>query len=220
MSHDLKLFHGYTACSRVTLTALETIDANYEEQILLFEKGQHKAPEYLAINPAGKVPCLLADGRPLTENGAILRWLHAAYPQAELFPTGGENWQTAQQLSVLFWISASWHPYVRAIKMPMMWTTGDVEPVREKGKELLSGVLDQLDAELDQRRWWFGDSWSIVDTYFWWAYINSEFGGFDLSPWKNVARHRADNEALPQLQRALAKEKAAYDAAKAVLNEV
>lgn len=215
MSHDLKLFHGYTACSRVTLTALETLGVPYEEQIILFEKGEHKSPDYLRLNPAGKVPCLMIDGQPLTENGAILRFLHAEYPEAGLFPQAKDNWDCAQQLSVLLWISAGWHPYVRAVKMPMMWTTGDIGPVREKGKELFSGVLDQLDAELADRKWWFGDQWSIVDTYFWWAYINSEFGGFDLSPWKNIARHRSDNEALPQLQRALAREQAAYDARKA-----
>ncbi len=212
MSHELKLFHGYTACTRVTLTALETLGVPYEDQIILFEKGEHKAPDYLAVNPAGKVPCLLVDGQPLTENAAILRWLHSAYPEAKLFPEAKDNWERAQQLSVLFWISSGWHPYVRAVKVPMMWTVGDVEPVRERGRELFSGVLDQLDAELANRRWWFGEEWSIVDTYFWWAYINSEFAGFDLSPWTNVARHRADNEALPQLQRALAREKAAYEA--------
>ncbi|WP_160486211.1 glutathione S-transferase family protein [Aurantiacibacter rhizosphaerae] len=214
MSHDLKLFFAYTACTRVTLTALEQVGAPYDAQLVLFEKGEHKSPDYLAVNPAGKVPCLLVDGEPLTENGAILRWLHAEYPDGGLFPAASSNWQRAQQLSVLFWISASWHPYVRAVKMPMAWTTGDIAPVRERGGELISGVLDRLDEELATRRWWFGDEWSIVDTYFWWAYINSEFGGFDLSPWKHIARHRADNEALPQLQRALAKEQAAWDARK------
>lgn len=214
MAHNLKLFHGYTACSRVTLTALETLGVAYEEQLLLFEKGEHKRPDYLAIQPTGKVPCLLVDGKPLAENGAIMQWLHAEYPQAKLFPAAADDWQHAQQLSVLLWLSASWHPYVRATKMPMMWTTGDVAPVREMGMTLLSGLLDQLDTELAQRRWWFGDEWSIVDTYFWWAYTNSEFGGFDLSPWANIARHRADNEAMPQLQRALTKEQAAYDARK------
>lgn len=218
MSHELKLFHAYTACSRVTLTALETVGEAYDEQLILFEKGEHKAPGYLAMNPAGKVPCLLVDGEPLTENGAIFRWLNATYPQAQLFPEAKNTWDRAQQLSVLFWISASWHPYVRAVKMPMMWTTGDIAPVRERGNELLSGVLDQLDRVLVDRRFWFGDEWSIVDTYFWWAYTNSEFGGFDLSPWQNIARHRADNEAMPQLQRALAKEQAAWDARKGELS--
>ena len=211
---DLKLYHAYTACSRVTLTALEQVGVPYADHMIDFYAGEHKQPAYLALNPQGKVPCLLVDGVPLTENMAILRWLHATYPDAGLFPAAASAWDDARQIAVLSWISSAWHPTVRAVKMPMMWTTGDVAPVREKGEQLFRPLLDQLDAELAQRRWWFGESWSIVDTYFWWAYINSEFGGFDLSGWHNIARHRADNETHPALQRALAKEVAAHAAMK------
>jgi glutathione S-transferase len=209
MPHDLLLHHAHTACTRVTLTALEAVGVPYEDRMIDFHSGENRTPEYLAISPAGKVPCLLVDGAPLVENAAILRWLHSAYPDAGLFPQANGAWDEAQQLSVLAWISSGWHPGVRAVKVPFMWTKGDPAPVRERGFEIFTGLLDQLDAELAERRWWFGETWSIVDTYFWWAYINSEFGGFDLSPWKNVARHRADNEALGQLQRALAREQAA-----------
>jgi len=215
MAHELILYHAYTACTRVTLTALETVGEPYEDRIIDFQAGDSRKPEYLAISPGGKVPCLLVDGQPMTENGAILRWLHKTYPDAGLFPMAQGPWDEAQQLSALLWVSSGWHPSVRAVKVPFMMTKGDPAPVRERGGELFSSLLDQLDEELARRRWWFGDDWSIVDTYFWWAYINSEFGGFDLSPWKNVARHRADNEALPQLKRALAREQAAQDSLQA-----
>ncbi len=215
MPHELILHHAYTTCTRVTLTALETVGVPYSDRLIDFGAGNNKTPEYLAISPGGKVPCLLVDGAPLVENAAILRWLHSAYPEAELFPPAGSAWEEAQQLSALAWVSSGWHPSVRAVKVPFALTTGDPAPVRERGNELFSALLDQLDAELETRRWWFGEAWSIVDTYLWWAYINSEFGGFDLAPWQNVARHRADNEALPQLQRALAREQAAQDALEA-----
>lgn len=206
MIPGLKLYIAHTACTRVTLTALEQTGAPYQAHMIDFARGENRSADYLAINPLGKVPCLLVDGQPLTENVAILRWLHATYPHAGLFPAARSAWDEAQQIKPLVWIASTWHPTVRAIKVPFMWTKGDGEPVKAKGVELFSALLDQLDGELATRRWWFGDEWSIVDTYFWWAYINSEFGGFDLSPWTNVARHRADVEALPQVQRALARE--------------
>lgn len=209
---ELKLYHAHTACSRVTLTALEQVGVPYDDHMINFRSGENRQPAYRALNPQGKVPCLLVDGRPLTENLAILRWLHATWPQAGLFPPAANAWDEAQQLSVLSWISSAWHPTVRAVKVPMMWTTGEEAPVRERGGQLFSALLDLLDGELAQRRWWFGEDWSIVDTYFWWACINSEFGGFDLSGWTNIARHRADNEAHPALQRALAREAAAHAA--------
>ena len=215
MAHDLKLFHAYTACTRVILTALETVGMPYEDKILDFRAGDNRKPDYLAISPRGKVPCLLVDGKPLTENAAVLHWLHKAWPEAALFPLAETAWEEAQQLSALLWVASGWHPSVRAVKVPFVLTKGDPAPVRERGGQIFSALLDQLDAELAERQWWFGDHWSIVDTYLWWAYITSEFGGFDLTPWSNVARHRADNEAMPQLQQALAREQAAQDALEA-----
>lgn len=204
MERDLTLYTFYTACTRVTMTALEQTGAPYATRMMDF--GENRRADYLAINPQGKVPCLQVDGEVLTENLAILRWLHGEYPDAALFPATAGPIEEARQLAVLGWISSVWHPTVRAIKVPMLWTTGDHAPVKERGGQLFGDLLDQLDQELAQRPWWFGAQWSIVDTYFWWAYTNSEFGGFDLSHWQNVARHRAANEALPQLRRALARE--------------
>jgi glutathione S-transferase len=190
----------------VTLTALEQVGVPYAAHMVDFARGENRSEGYLALNPQGKVPCLLVDGRALTENVAILRWLHATYPDAGLFPPAATAWDQAEQLRPLLWIASTWHPAVRSIKVPFMVTKGDPAPVKARGEEVYRGLLDSLDAQLATRRWWHGDAWSITDTYFWWAYVNAEFGGFDLSPWRNVARHRADVEALPQVQRALARE--------------
>lgn len=206
---SLKLYHAYTACTRVTLTALEQISVEYDDQLLDMQKGEHRTPQYLAVNPHGKVPALMVDGKVLTENGAILRWLDATYPEAGLFPAATSAWQRAQQQSDLFWIASVWHPAVRANKVPFLWTTGDVEPVRERGRELLMAVVRQLDDKMQCQPWWYGDRWSIADTYFWWAYINAEIGGFPLDGLDGIAAHRRRNEAHPALQRALAREQAA-----------
>lgn len=212
MAHDLKLFHAYTACTRVTLTALEQVGVPFDDHLLDMAKGEHRSPEYLAINPHGKVPALLVDGRLLTENGAILQWLNAEYPSAGLFPKAGSELETARQLSDLLWVSSGWHPYVRAVKVPFMWTSGDHAPVRERGVELVSGVLRQLEQRLDRQDWWYGSQWSIVDTYLWWACINAEIGGFDLAPFSGITGWRARNEAHPALVRALRREAAAQAA--------
>lgn len=209
--YHIKLYHAHTACSRVTLTALEQCGCPYEDELLNLRQGRHRSPEYLAVNPHGKVPALVVDGRVLTENGAIISWLHQAYPGAGLFPPASNEWERFTQLSDLFWLSATWHPYVRANKAPFMWTVGDVEPVRAKGRELLDGVAAELEIRLQDREWWYGPKWSIIDTYLWWAYINAEFGGYSIEPFDAVKRHRVRNEAHPALQRALAREAAALE---------
>lgn len=209
----ITLFHMPGACSRVTMTALEHVGAEYEDVLINLMAGEHMQPAYQAVNPRGKVPALVVDGRLLSENGAILRWLDMAYPAAGLFPKPGNAWETAQQLSDLFWVSSVWHPSVRANKMPARWTVGDEAPVRARGVELLTPCVRQLEQRLAQSEWWY-DAWSIIDVYFYWAYTTAEEGQFDLSPYAEIARHREAVKALPAFQRTLARERTALARAK------
>lgn len=203
---ELVLYHLPGACSRVTMTALEQVGADYADRAVDLRRGEQRGPEYLAVNPRGKIPALLVNDRLLRENAAILMWLGETFPEAGLFPPATSPWDKARQISDLLWVSSGWHPYVRANKVPFMWTTGDVEPVRARGRELLGGVVQQLEDHLADRPWWYGDRWSIIDTYLWWAYTNAEFGGFSIAAFPQVQAHRERNEALPQLQRGLARE--------------
>lgn len=207
---SLKLYHFPGGCSRVSMTALEHIGVPFEDELVDLMAGAHMRPEYRAINPRGKIPALLVDGELLSENAAIQLWLHSRFPEAGLLPKPANEWERAQQLSDLFWVSSVWHPYVRANKMPSRWTTGEEAPVRERGRLLLTPCLEQLEARLAGQDWWYGQ-WSIIDVYFYWAYTTAEEGRFDLGPYPHIARHRAAVESLPAFQRALARETAARE---------
>ena len=65
---------------------LHEVGAAFEGKPMSFKNGELRKPEYLAINPEGKVPTLVIDGRPLTEVAAILYYLAKAFPAAELLP--------------------------------------------------------------------------------------------------------------------------------------
>ena len=62
--------------------ALHEIGAPFESRPLWFHRKQNRDPAYLAINPEGKLPTLLIDGRPLTEVAGILFYLARRYPEA------------------------------------------------------------------------------------------------------------------------------------------
>jgi glutathione S-transferase len=205
---ELKLYHFPGACSRVSMTALEQVGADYADEMVNLMAGAHLNPVYQATNPRGKVPALLVDGQLLSENAAILSWINMTWPDAGLLPKVADDWGRAQQLSDLFWLSSVWHPYVRANKMPSRWTTGDTAPVRERGVELLTPCVAILEERLVAAPYWYGD-WSIIDVYFYWAYTTAESGGFDLSTRTAINRHRAAIEAHPAFMRALAREEAA-----------
>ena len=68
--------------------ALHEVGAPFESRPLSFHRKQNRDPAYLAINPEGKVPTLLIDGRPLTEVAGILFYLARHFPAAGLLPDG------------------------------------------------------------------------------------------------------------------------------------
>jgi glutathione S-transferase len=205
---ELTLFHFPGGCSRVSMTALEHVGVPFTDVMVNLMAGEHMQPAYKATNPRGKIPALLVDGQLLSENAAIQLWLNDRYPEAGLLPRAANDWERAQHLSDLFWVSSVWHPYVRANKVPSRWTVGEEAPVRARGVELLTPCVRQLEERLATSEWWYGD-WSIIDVYFYWAYTTAEEGQFNLSPYLEINRHRAAVEALPAFQRALAREAAA-----------
>jgi glutathione S-transferase len=205
----LKLFHFPGGCSRVTMTALEAAGCAFEDEMVNLMAGEHLRPAYRSQNPRGKIPALLVDGELLTENAAILTWIDASFPEAKLFPPTHGPLAKAQQLSDLFWLSAGWHPSVRAMKVPSRWTIGEETPVRERGRDLMNPMVDALEARLSEGQWYYGGAWSIVDVYFYWAYTTAEEGTYDFSGRPEINRHRAQVEALPAFIRARAREEAA-----------
>ena len=82
----ITLYHFPGACSRVTMQALEEIGLSYDDVGVNMRTNGQKAPDYLAVNPKGKVPAIGFDGHIMTENAAILWFLHSQHPDAALLP--------------------------------------------------------------------------------------------------------------------------------------
>lgn len=95
MTQSLTLFFTPATCSRVALNALEELELPFEGRPVDIFKGAQRRPEYLAINPKGKVPALLVGDVLLTETPAILLWLSTTYPDPRLLP-GDDGLSRAQ----------------------------------------------------------------------------------------------------------------------------
>ena len=67
------------------LLALEVKQVPYASRLIEFSKKQHKSPEFLALNPRGKVPVLKDDGFSLSESLAIVAYLDRKFPEPPLF---------------------------------------------------------------------------------------------------------------------------------------
>ena len=82
----LKLFYAVGSCALASHITLEEAGAEYETVRLDFAAGDQRKPEYLKVNPKGRVPALITDSGILTETPAILAYLAQVYPQAKLAP--------------------------------------------------------------------------------------------------------------------------------------
>jgi glutathione S-transferase len=87
----LKLYHATPSRSSVTLWMLEEVGEPFTIELLSLKNGDQRKPEYLAINPMGKVPTLDDGGTIVSEVSAICCYLADAYPKAGLAPPIGDK---------------------------------------------------------------------------------------------------------------------------------
>jgi glutathione S-transferase len=104
----LTLYFAPGASSMAPHIALHEIGIAFEARPMSF-RGDLRTPAYLKLNPEGKVPTLIVDGRPLTEVAAILFYLARRCPEADLLPRDNLEAE-AQALSWMSFIASTLHP--------------------------------------------------------------------------------------------------------------
>jgi glutathione S-transferase len=152
----LTLYFAPGASSMAVHIALHEIGLPFEARPISFAKREQRAPEYLALNPEGKVPTLVIDGRPLTEVAAILFYLARRHPEANLLPHGDAEAE-AHAISWMSFIAATLHP------------------ARRLGIERATKVYGLADRRLGDREWALG-RYSIADIHLfrlYWRFANS-----------------------------------------------
>src|SRR3546814_13569137 len=92
------------------MISLEETGAAYSTHVPNMMKNEQKSPEYLAVNPNGKVPDLVVAGEPLTENIAILGFLADSFPDSGLLPPITAAFRRAQAFQSGVLIGSSLHP--------------------------------------------------------------------------------------------------------------
>ena len=81
-----KLYYAPGTCALATHIALEEAGAPYEAVLVDFRSQSQRSPEYLAVNPKGRVPALVTESGTLTETPALLYFVAQRFPNAELAP--------------------------------------------------------------------------------------------------------------------------------------
>ncbi len=211
--NELTIYHAPLTCARVALVALEESGTKYANQLINVMKGEQKSPAYLAIHPDGKVPALRVGDRVITENAAILLYLHARFPEAGLLPLTENPLDRARAWSDLVWCSSTLHPIARQIRAPFHYTNGNTDDVAAKGRDAIGPIMLRLQDRFSDGSWWYGERWSIIDAYLSWVFAACSTVDFDASAYPAVAAHSERMRSRPSFQRMLDRERAAMEAA-------
>ena len=203
----LTLYHMPRACGFVTMNALAEAGLEYELRPVNIMLKEHKTPDYMKLHPEGKVPLLLADGVPLTENAAILIYLDSIAPHAKLLAGDRSPFDMAKAHSDLIWCSATFHPTARMLRMPIHFTEDDTAPVQAKGKAIIEAILHRHETRFAVQAWWCGDTWSIVDVYIFWCTATATSTGLvPLQNYPAVQAHMHRVSARQSFQEASARQ--------------
>lgn len=206
----ITLYMAPFTCARVTMIALEEAGLAFDVELVRFMRGEHKSPGFRRVNPKGKVPAVAIDGTVLTENVAILWYLHERHPQARLLPNAGTPAERASVLADLCFCSATLHPLVTRIRMPMLFAGNEnAATVKATAETAMDEYFALVEARLAERPWWFGETWSAMDGYLYWVFWRVEGAGYDVARYPRFAAHACANEQRPAVKRALAREDAA-----------
>lgn len=199
---SLVLCYAPVACSLVPYLTLTEAGAEFSVQLVNNERKQNTSPEYLAINPKGKVPVLIIDGEVLTENTAIQVWIARQFPAAKLLPEGMDE---IRALSLMNWFASAVHQHLTPINRPARYcdVPGTADNVRKLSTDLLRADFAIAEQRLAGREWFF-DHFTTVDAYFFWCFRRAILFGLDLSEFANCMAHQARVARRPSAQKVVA----------------
>jgi len=192
-------YHPFSTAA-ITLWELAELGIPHEKVKLdLSEKKEQRRPEYLSLNPNGKVPLIVHDGTPIFESAAITIYL------GELFGTAKGVWPASgpRRGEAMKWVV--WANVTLAEAFSRWWrNTNERVPAEqhnaasaEVAKKETAELLAILDKQLAGKQWLVGDTFSLADIHVASFLDYFKMCGQDVAPYANVVAWLARTEARP-----------------------
>ncbi len=200
---NITLYYAPFACSLVPYVALTEAKADFTVQPINIRGKEQMSADYLALNAKHKVPLLLVDGKPLSENVAIQLWIAREFPDAEILPS--QPWMEAQAVSLLSWFSSGFHPNISRMNAPLKFcdVPGSEDSVKALAQKSLFEAFALADQLLEGRQFFF-EHFTSADAYLFWCWRRTGMFGLDLSQFKNCAAHFERLNERASIQKVLA----------------
>lgn len=174
LSRHVTLYHSPQSRSHGILVLLEELGADYSLHVLNLKKGEQRAPDYLAINPMGKVPAVVHDGAVVTEQVALYMYLADLYPEAGLAPAMGDPLRGPWMRWIAFYGSCM-EPAVMDVALKR-----DPPPASSAGYGDFDSTLKTLTDQLEKGPYILGERFTSADVL--WANALAWLTMFKLVP--------------------------------------
>jgi len=160
MSGEIVFYYNPMSRARIAHWMLEEVAVPYRIELLRFDKGDQKKPEYLAVNPMGKVPAIVHRGVVVTEAAAICTYLADAFPKAQLAPPLDDP-QRGTYLRWLFFMASNFEAAVLDQAAPRPKSP----PSSSLGYGSYADVMHAIESALRPGPYILGERFSAADVY-------------------------------------------------------
>lgn len=158
MSEEIVLYYNPMSRARIVHWMLEEVGAPYRLELVSLEKGEHKKPTYLAVNPLGKIPAIVHRNTVITECAAICTYLADAFPAARLAPGSEEPARGTYLRWIFFGVSC-----VEPVMTDRMLGRAHPEKASSVGYGPYGDTLSVLEKALTPGPYILGDRFTAAD---------------------------------------------------------
>src|SRR4051794_39286599 len=202
-----KLYYAPGTCALASHSALEEGGPPYTAEGLDFKANQQNSPEYLAINPKGRVPALVTDRGILTETPAMLAFIAQSFPKAGLAPFD-DAFAFAQVQSINSYLCSTVHVAHAHKGRGYRWADDEnsFTDMKRKVSQTMAACFALIERNMIKGPWVMGETYTVCDPYLYTIANWLEGDGVDVSALPKVADHRKRMAERPAVRKVLAEE--------------
>jgi glutathione S-transferase len=202
-----KLYYAPGTCALATHIALEEAGAPCQAVLVDFTTQSQRSPDYLAVNPKGRVPALVTESGTLTETPALLCFVAQRFPGAELAPLT-DPFALARVQEFNSYLCSTVHVAHAHGRRGTRWAddAAAIEAMKRKVPVSMTECFQLIEHKLLQGPWVMGERYTICDPYLFTIASWIEADGVDTAKVPRVMEHRRRMLARPAVQRAVAAE--------------
>lgn len=201
----LTFYHsGGLSCSVATHIALEEAGAPYKAVRLDLGAGEQRTPEFLKINPKGRVPVLVTEHGVITETVALLLYVAQMFPAAKLAPT--EPFALAQLQAFNAYLASTVHVAHAHKLRGARWSddAAAIESMKAKVARNMTDCAVIIENDYLKSPWVMGQHFTVADPYLYIITLWLAGDGVDLSRFPRISAHKAAMDQRAAVKKVMA----------------